>query len=63
MRTKKVKPPEEKKGNLWQQNKHGVHRQSVSLIGRVGILLHIVIKLVARRLVESGILSHEPLAT
>ena len=59
----KTKTSGGKKGNLWWENKYGVHRQSVSLIGRVGIVLQIGIKLVAYWLVEFDILSHKPLAT
>ena len=40
-----------------------MNRQSVSLIERVGIVLHIIIKLVAQFAVEFDLLSHKPLAT
>ena len=59
----KTKTSGGKKGNLGEENKYGVHRQSVSLIGRVGIVLHIIIKLVAPGVVEFDMLSHEPPAT
>ena len=60
---KKLKPPEEKKETSGRKRKYGVHRQRVSLIGRVGTVFHIVIKLVAHLVVDFDMLSHEPLAT